>query len=69
LLRERQHVAGRDAIGRGLLWVWTLTNQQGYEGGCQFEFGVGRNDRPEQLCIQLTVAASTLHISTVSPWL
>jgi hypothetical protein len=59
-----------DAIGRGLIWVWALTNQQGYEDGCQFEFGdVGRNDRPEQLCVQVMVAAATLHISTVSVWL
>jgi len=57
----------KDAIGRGLVWVWALTNQHGYEDGCQFEFGdVGRNDRPEQFCIQVIVAAATLHISTVS---
>jgi hypothetical protein len=59
----------RDAIGRGLLWVWALTNQQGYEDGCQVDFGgVDRNDRPDRLCIQLIVAASTLHISTMSAW-
>jgi uncharacterized protein DUF6334 len=58
----------RDAIGRGLLWLWTLTNQQGYEDGYQFEFGeVG--DRAAQLCIQLMVAGATLHVSTVSAWL
>jgi Family of unknown function (DUF6334) len=57
----------RDAIGRGLLWVWTLTNQQGFEDGCQFEFGQVGPDAPwEPLCIQLMVAAATLHISTVN---
>jgi len=54
----------RDAIGRELLWLWMLTNQQGYEDGCQFEFGrVVRNDQPERLCIQLMVAGATLHVS------
>ena len=62
--------AWRDAIGRGLLWLWTLTNQQGYEDGCQFEFGeVGHGDRAEHLCIQAMVAGATLHVSTVSAWL
>ena len=60
----------RDAIGRGLIWIWTLTNQQGYEDGCQLEFGdVSRHDRPRHLCVQLMVAASTLHVATVSAWL
>jgi hypothetical protein len=60
----------RDAIGRGLIWVWTLQNQQGHDDGCQLEFGdVTRYDRPRHLCVQLMVAASTLHVVTVSAWL
>jgi Family of unknown function (DUF6334) len=57
----------RDAVGRGLIWIWTLRNQHGYEDGCQLEFGdVTRHDRPRYLCVQLVVAASTLHVATVN---
>jgi hypothetical protein len=56
------------AIGRGLMWVWTLTNQQGYQDGCQFEFKESGRDGPRHLCVQLVVAASALHVSTVAPW-
>lgn len=52
------------------MWIWTLTNQQGYEDGCQFEFGgIENGDRAEHLSIQLMVAGATLHVSTVSAWL
>lgn len=59
-----------DAIGRRLIWGWSLTNQQGYEDGCQFEFGnqIG-GGQPSQLCIQVMVAASGLRISLVGEWL
>lgn len=65
-----QAVPWRDAIGRGLLWMWSLTNQQGYEDGCQLEFGkVSRDGQPQHLSIQLMVAASALNVCTVGEWL
>jgi len=59
----------RDAIGRGLIWIWVLTNQHGHEDGWQLEFGeVGQDDRPRHLCVQMVVAASTLRVATVNAW-
>ena len=51
----------RDAIGRGVIWVWSLTNQQGYQDGSQLEFGKpAKHDQPGQLCVQIVIAASAL---------
>ncbi len=61
-----------DAVGRALIWLWSLTNQQGYEDGCQLEFGAARRQgQPDgdHLCVQVMVAGSGLHISIVSDWL
>lgn len=59
----------RDGIGRGVIWVWSLTNQQGYQDGLQLEFGKpAQPDQPDQLSVQIMAAASVLHVSTVSDW-
>jgi hypothetical protein len=59
-----------DAIGRGLIWVWSLTGQNGYPDGCQLEFGsVRRHGQPEHLCVQLMVAGSCVNICMVGEWL
>jgi Family of unknown function (DUF6334) len=60
-----QEMPWRAAIGRGLLWWWSLTNQHGFEDGCQLEFGRAGQPPPEHLCVQLMVAASQLSVSTV----
>lgn len=63
----------QDALGRGLIFMWTLTNQTGHEDGCQMEFGKVRYDgrfpdAAHLLTIQFMVAASALHISYVTEW-
>lgn len=64
-----QEAPWREAIGRGVVWVWALTNQQGYRDGNQFEFGQSaQRDQATQLCIQVVVAASALRVSTVNAW-
>ncbi len=42
-------------IGFPLMWSWTLTNQQGYEDGLQFEFAV--NVESESTLVQILVGA------------
>lgn len=67
-----QELPWSDAIGRALIWLWSLTNQQGYEDGCQLEFGAARREgQPDgdRLCVQFMVAASGLRICMVSEWL
>lgn len=57
------------AVGRGVRWVWSLTNQQGYDDGVQMEFGNrAQEGQPIHLCVQLLVVASALRISEVSDW-
>ncbi len=64
-----QQAPWRNAIGRGVIWVWSLTNQQGYHDGSQLEFGKPAHQaQPNQLCIQMVVAGSALRLSTVSDW-
>ena len=64
-----QQVPWRDAIGRGVVWVWSLTNQQGYRDGSQLEFGKpAQHDQPSYLSVQIIVAASALRVSMVSGW-
>ena len=59
----------REAIGRGVVWVWLLANQQGYEDACQIEFGKPTGPgQADSVTVQLVVAGSALHVSTVSEW-
>ena len=59
----------REAIGRGVMWVWRLTNQQGYEDACQIEFGKPtRPGQEDNVTVQVVVAGSALHVATVSEW-
>jgi hypothetical protein len=65
-----QEMPWRYAVGRALVWLWSLKNQQGYEDGLQLEFGGVRSEgQPQHLCVQLMVAASGLQICTVGEWL
>ncbi|MDY6937369.1 MAG: DUF6334 family protein [Cyanobacteriota bacterium] len=53
------------AIGKRIIWAWSLTNQQGYEDSLQFHFSkIDRDsssiDSEEDILIQLIVVASSL---------
>ncbi len=52
-------------ISSRLIWMWKLTNQQGYEDGIQLEFG-----KKDSLCqakriIQMMAIASTLKLYSI----
>jgi Family of unknown function (DUF6334) len=46
----------RRLVGGSPLWIWTLTNQQGFVDGIQFLVRTGRGD----VMLQLVVIASSL---------
>jgi hypothetical protein len=52
-----------DLIGGQVCWGWVLTNHQGYTDGVRLEF----RDEPLQTLgiVEMIVAASMIHISTV----
>jgi Family of unknown function (DUF6334) len=49
-------VPWRRLVGGSPLWIWTLTNQQGFVDGIQFLVRTGRGD----VMLQLVVIASSL---------
>ncbi len=51
------------AIGNHVRWIWTLTNQQNYLDGLQFEFA--DNVSQKSVIIQLLAIASRIDIKTV----
>jgi hypothetical protein len=51
------------AIGNHVRWIWTLTNQQNYLDGLQFEFS--DNVSQKSVIIQLLAIASRIEIKTV----
>ncbi len=51
------------AIGNHVRWIWTLTNQQNYLDGLQFEFA--NNVNQKSVIIQLIAIASRIDIRTV----
>jgi Family of unknown function (DUF6334) len=53
----------RAAVGRPLMWTWSMTNQQGYRDAFQLEFAVDTSDT--SVVIQLVVLASWIHIRLV----
>jgi len=48
-----------------ILWVWELTNQQGYADGLQFEFTDKNNIVDKNIVIQFIAIASTIQVSMV----
>jgi len=48
-----------EAIGRPTLWLWNLTNQQGYNDGVQYAFAAPRQN---EIIIQLMVEASSIKL-------
>jgi hypothetical protein len=54
----------KNAIGKQVMWGWRMFNQQGYEDGIQFEFGLKDNQQVTYK-IQLMGLCSTFDISTV----
>ncbi len=53
-----------EAIHRPMLWVWQLTNHQGYPDGIQFAF-LDEESGIEAIIIQAMGKASTLEIGVV----
>ncbi len=53
----------RAAVGKPLMWTWSMTNQQGYRDAFQLEFAVDTSDTA--VVIQLIVLASWIHIRLV----
>lgn len=51
------------AVGKPLLWSWSMTNQQGYRDGCQIEFAEDVSD--SSVVIQLIVVASAIKVRVV----
>lgn len=45
-------------IGKEVLWIWRLTNQQGYQDAIQYSFTSGEGE----IFIQLIVEASTIKL-------
>jgi len=48
------------AVGKPLLWSWSMTNQQGYRDGCQLELAEDVSD--QSVVIQLIVVASSIKV-------
>ena len=48
------------ALGKPLLWSWSMTNQQGYRDACQLEFAEDVSD--QSVVIQLVVVASAIKV-------
>jgi hypothetical protein len=48
------------AVGKPLLWSWSMTNQQGYRDGCQLEFAEDVTD--QSVVIQIVVVGSSIKI-------
>ncbi|HET6150580.1 MAG TPA: DUF6334 family protein [Polyangia bacterium] len=59
----RDEKAWIPALGRALLWGWTLTNHQGCVDGVRFDFRNTVSDSP--VIIEVLVAASRLHTIVV----
>jgi Family of unknown function (DUF6334) len=53
----------RAAVGKPLMWTWSMTNQQGYRDAFQLEFAVDTSDT--SVVIQLIVLSSWVHIRLV----
>lgn len=51
------------ALGMRPRWVWTMTNQQGYMDGIQFEFFT--EDAANDVQIQMVAGASVWHIRSL----
>jgi len=49
------------------IWIWFLTNQQGYKDGLQLEFLIDNNHLSNDVTIQFIVVASRFKISLVTP--
>jgi hypothetical protein len=49
----------RLALGKRPRWIWTMTNQQGYQDGIQFEFA---DPGEAAVTIQMIAMASSWHI-------
>ena len=53
----------KGALGRPILWVWRLVNQQGYQDCLQFEFA--EHGGADSCTLQLVAAAGQLHVRRV----
>jgi Family of unknown function (DUF6334) len=50
----------RAAVGKPLMWAWSMTNNFGYRDGFQLEFAVDTSD--SAVVVQLIVLSSWIHI-------
>lgn len=54
----------KDAVGKPLLWSWSMTNQQGYRDGLQLHFANTADEMGVE--IQLLVVASEISVRIIS---
>lgn len=53
----------RGAVGRPLMWVWQMTNQQGYLDGVQIEFAA--DGTSESVTIQMVALGAQLRVREI----
>jgi len=55
-----------EMFGLSVLWVWEMTNQQGYTDGLRLEFG-DPDDSEKSRTVEMVVAASSIKLFAVRP--
>jgi hypothetical protein len=53
-------------LSKSFLWVWELTNQQGYRDGIQFEFALREAGTRSTVTVQFIAIASSLEVYAVN---